>query len=620
MPNQVSGRRRHVHTRYTIADGSRLRQAPIFPLGAPPAPLDGDSDCPESCAHQMPPTGSSEIRNVQIQRPRLRSLPSIEPLQNRSCVRFSARALRFRFRPGYLVWLPVIPAAVYLLRLAGHFTRLTSDQLWNADASSPMSLADSIATQPHGHVIFNQYIYLAFDVVTRPLPLHHELWILAPALLALTCVALMAVASWRVAGIWAGAVTAAIAICASPIVLATELVQGDHGGAWANTALLGVFLVLVAERVKERISRRLVIGAVAVAVVTGVDAASDNLVYFTALLPLAGAVLLYGYRRLDGWSARLALVGLGTCGLAAAAAVATQAVAAHAGISQSYPLGPKGAHFVASSDVPGRVGTLARFALSLSHGAFLGNRIDVGSVFQCLLGVAGLAALLVAVTQLRSRVSDQVGGEPHSLRGLHSIYWALSALVVGAAFVFTELPAVERYTPPLFFTVAAVIPVWATTVRARQWLVACGAAVFGVAGIVTVADSTPQGESADSLPAVIAFLKSHHLTAGYAWYWDASPITWKSGGEITAYPIWDICPSAPGKLCPPAINSSSAWYRDQGRGEMFVLVDPNFSRTATAQLTTFGQPRARYAVGGMTVLVYDGDLAARLAPTPELVP
>jgi hypothetical protein len=117
--------------------------------------------------------------------------------------------------------------------------------------------------------------------------------------------------------------------------------------------------------------------------------------------------------------------------------------------------------------------------------------------------------------------------------------------------------------------------------------------------------------------ALTDWLLRHHLTSGFAPYWEASSITVNSGGAITLLAVTDGGPH--GHLAPQRWETNVR-LAEAGRLRQanFVIVSPAEKVRHSAALATFGQPADSYRVGPFTVLVWHGDLASKL--TPQGVP
>jgi hypothetical protein len=107
-----------------------------------------------------------------------------------------------------------------------------------------------------------------------------------------------------------------------------------------------------------------------------------------------------------------------------------------------------------------------------------------------------------------------------------------------------------------------------------------------------------------------AWLTQHHLTSGFAPYWEASSITVDSGGAITVLSVTDT--GWHGRLAP------QHWLTDvQLAAHMapatFVILSPAEKVRHAAVTATFGRAPRSYSYGHYTILVWPGNLLPRFA-------
>jgi hypothetical protein len=107
-----------------------------------------------------------------------------------------------------------------------------------------------------------------------------------------------------------------------------------------------------------------------------------------------------------------------------------------------------------------------------------------------------------------------------------------------------------------------------------------------------------------------AWLTRHHLTSGFAPYWEASSITVDSGGAITVLSVTDT--GRHGRLAP------QHWLTDvqlpaKMRPANFVILSPAEKVRRAAVAATFGPPAQSYRYGPYTILVWPGNLLPKLA-------
>lgn len=228
---------------------------------------------------------------------------------------------------------------------------------------------------------------------------------------------------------------------------------------------------------------------------------------------------------------------------------------------------------------------------------------------------------------------------PSPAQTAHVAYWSLSAVLVMGVYVVGTIPSVgglgsSRYLVPVFYAVAALLPLCIGRSAPVRMTAVAAAALFCVVGItgqdILVAfDRGPIPLPRDGRK-VIAFLEQEGLTRGYAGYWDSHSITWHdqdSGGRATVYPVGECeAPSPPSAsprtLCPFALATSTSWYHPQPGMRTFVVTGgagPPSAALAAAPPQAFGPPVQAAVLGTYSVFVYDYDVASQFgSPAPPL--
>ena len=288
--------------------------------------------------------------------------------------------------------------------------------------------------------------------------------------------------------------------------------------------------------------------------------------------------------------------------------------------------------FTSLSQVPAHVRLMATGLRDLFNG-YLGVRYPgtLHALFGTLCTILLIASLLVLLwTGLKNLVVLLRRG-PRSAdaiaRPLHVVYWFTSAVVVCAAFLFTNASGAgnsthESYYLTLVFSAAAVIALFApgpnprTTSERLRWVIPLGLAVFAIAGIVglkreyiTVTYRSPIAADAAT---IVRLARESGATTGYAGYWDASNLTWNTREKVNVRPI-EQCTNARGApICPFFLMRSPYWYIPRQR-RTFLIVDPN-ELYVTSLPSGLGRPLAVYRLGVIDMYVYPYDIASRLGP------
>jgi len=216
----------------------------------------------------------------------------------------------------------------------------------------------------------------------------------------------------------------------------------------------------------------------------------------------------------------------------------------------------------------------------LSFGAALAGRTLGGRILAGAGGLPGTGRLPAAAGL------PGAGGSPGADR------------LRGAGRPGADRPGADRAAWPR----RAVLPAFAA-------VLACYAVTLGVAAA--------HRQAPPRNVALTDWLLRHHLTSGFAPYWEASSINVNSGGAITLLAVTDGGPH--GHLAPQRWETNVR-LAEAGRLRQanFVIVSPAEKVRHSAALATFGQPADSYRVGPFTVLVWHGDLASKL--TPQGVP
>ena len=154
------------------------------------------------------------------------------------------------------MWWAALPLGViYLILLAHQLDAAIRATNLDADAASGPVIGELFGAAPaHANVVlgeFGWYATLLFDLATKWLPAHRQIWVATPYAMALAGAGLAAWSVWQVAGRWAAGLTAVLLVCASPATLRLDLSTTQHAPAWFCLALLGAFVVWLERRADE---------------------------------------------------------------------------------------------------------------------------------------------------------------------------------------------------------------------------------------------------------------------------------------------------------------------------------------------------------------------------------
>ena len=537
--------------------------------------------------------------------------------------------------PRWAWWIAVPFGAVYLILLAHQLHAAITATNLDADAASGPVISELFGAAPaHANVVlgeFGWYATLLFDLGTKWLPAHRQIWEAAPYAMALAGAALAAWSVWQVAGRWAAGVTAVLLICASPATLRLELSTTQHAPAWFCLALLGAFVVWLERRAADIRLLALIPLVLIVGTIVGVNAASDPLVIVAAAAPFALALALV--RRHGG--ARAPASGLAALAVAAVTWGITRAVMSALSVTPEpglhttkIVLGHRNLH---------NLKLWGRSIAVLGNGAVSGGSLSPRLALAAVCAAVSIAAVLVlpwlSWRQLRRPISST--GDP--ARHAFFAFWCSSATLLSLAFVLSDAPVdihADRYLVGLLYAAATVVPAAvalapsgaegrSATGRARggrtrggalvvagTCLVALGAVVSLARGISTEGTEFHTPVSAGVADQIARIAAREHLTVGYAGYWDAAPVTWTTRFRVQVYPV-AVCDQN-ARLCRFDLHFISSWYSPRPRAGSFLLTDARSSRSVTKPTPDLGRPRAVYRIGPITMFTYPYDLAARI--------
>jgi hypothetical protein len=524
--------------------------------------------------------------------------------------------------PGVLhrwrVWLPWLPAAIAAVFVVGFLVELRDVVLTlygNSDNASAPVIAELLHEAPDGRqVLLGNYPWyepLWFMLATRGLPAHRAIWELAP--FAFSAVAILAVARSVAVAVGRWAAATALAVLAVPSVLYVGFagVADAHGHTLVHACLLGAATVLAARRSEAWSTKRAVMAGVALGAVTAPGAASDQVLIFAGLVPLAVAAAAV-------WTARggrtIVLFAAAAEVVAIAGGIALHAAGTAAGIR------PASTDFALVSDSALwiHLRLLWEVLVAFGHGDFFGQATDVDGVLA-LAGAALVSGSLVALYRRARtiRLSDATQADP--ARVALVAFWTAAFAGVSLAFVLVAVATDKfggRYilTAWVALVVLGVAAVRTETQRLMAAAVASGLALLGVLALSRGNyTATPGPVSQDAANRIARFVREQHLDHGYAGYWVAATLTWESKAVARTYPVYECVPPAH-TLCPFKLHRIDSWYRPRGGVRTFLVLDALNTDPAIAppDPALFGRPIAAEKVGTLTVLAYPYDVAEKI--------
>jgi len=495
-----------------------------------------------------------------------------------------------------LRWLPALAGAAYIATVVALGPQLVENNHWDTDVSGPLVLAERLRGSgpvyiPHSGEWTTSWWLLA----TRALPWHEQLWTVSGYALTLLGAVLLAWATWRIAGSWAGVTAAAAALVVGPFVLRSFLsTTGAHVTNPFGAVLLAVMLVLLTRT-------RSWVPAVAGGLIAGANAASDPLLWFAGIAPFALAASLLA------WTTNRRDIGLragATLGVTVVTAVATNLVM-HA---LDFHVEDLSATLAPLHDLPGNVVHLGRM-IALLGGA---NYALPGPypheplrVAVALLTFAAVAAPLVAGVKLR---------RADAMLSAYAAFWAAAVSVLCLLFVVTPNAAdLGPKSVNYLLTLAPAAGAGLALLAARSWraqlVVAIGVATVAAVNIAGIVDGRAEVSGTVAIqkqaPRIVRMLEREGVTRGYAGYWDAQNLSWQTGMRLLVAPVGN-CGA---QLCPNNFFTIQSWYEPRG-GPTFLLVDPTIP---VIHAPPFASEAAEtHHFGPLTVYVFDYDIAKHI--------
>jgi hypothetical protein len=515
---------------------------------------------------------------------------------------------------------PLLGVAAYAVVLAQRVPSLVQDTA-TSDSVGPMVIAESLPDARSGSsvVLGNaaHYTTLWFDELTRWLPAHREIWQAMPYVLSLLGLLLLAETVRRLRG-WHGALlTLAIGIATPPLLLVPLLAQAYHSMTFVNGIVLAALLVWLARTPRVLAPRVIAVTAV-VAVITGLDVASDPLLLVTGVAPFAAAALLVAWRRRQRRAVETLLAVAAATVLALVTAGITALAMRHAG----YQVVGLPMRIASPQRAQDNLTLLGHLVLDMANGRLGLGGLGSLAVLRVVCGVLAVVAAFVPLYFLL-RVARRRGGPAANpdgdvARNLFLAFWGCTALFLALAFTGTTLALDAnsiRYLPPLFYAVAATVPFLTPRVPWRRAAICTAVTFVGVTGAVLLHRAAlaqdfnvaPQ----DAQP-LIALLRQHGVQRGYAGYWQANLLTWESGGGITSRAVQqsgDCRATQPGWFCPYPIFTVSDWYRTGSGGPTFLIRERGGAFVPDAPPATIA-PREVFSYGRYDVYVYSDDIGA----------
>ncbi len=494
-----------------------------------------------------------------------------------------------------LRWLPALAGSAYVATVVALGSQLVRNNDWDTDVSGPFALAERLRGSGPVHIPhYGEWTTFWWLLATRALPWHATVWEASGYTLAVASAALLAWATARVAGKWAGVTAGAAALVVGPFVLRALLSLASHVTNPVGAVVLAAALVSL-----TRTSSWLLV--IVVGLIAGANAASDALLWIAGIVPfaLAAGLLAWTTRRKD-----VALRAGATVAVTIVAAVATtlvmraldfHVIGLEVGLAQLH-------------DLPGNVRHLGRM-IALLGGA---NYALPGPyppeplrIVVAVLMLAGVTAPLVAALKLRR-------AEP-TMRA-YACYWAAAVGLLCVVFVVTPNaaalgPKSVNYLLTLAPAAGAGVTLLAMHSHRGQLAVALAVATVGAVNIAGIVDGRAEVTGVVALPTyerpLMQVLEREGVTRGFAGYWDAQNLSWQTDMRLLVAPVQN-CGE---QLCPYNFFTIRSWYEERG-GPTFLLVDPTIPVIHAPPFVS--RAVAAHRFGPLRLYVFDYDIAKHI--------
>ncbi len=193
----------------------------------------------------------------------------------------------------------------------------------------------------------------------------------------------------------------------------------------------------------------------------------------------------------------------------------------------------------------------------------------------------------------------------HEIAPVLSLGAALAGRTLGSRIYGSRASTASTASAEPGDTVHAARPARPGARRGLLAALAAGLACYAV--LLGIAAAHRQG--APRNVALTAWLTRHHLTSGFAAYWEASSITVDSGGAITLLSVTDG--GWHGRLAPQKWLTDTLLTKKMPTAT-FVIVSPGEKLRRSSAVATFGQPAQSYRYGPFTILVWQQNLVPQM--------
>jgi hypothetical protein len=539
------------------------------------------------------------------------------------------RGLPFALDAHALLWVaPLGLAAAFLAVFVWRLPYNIAQLGWNSSVASAFVMPETLVRSGTGGMTVmgstGQWASLWFGLLTARLPLHRELWGVTPTLLLLLTAGLLGWSVTRLAGARAAVLTVLICIVASVPALGFLMAPFSHNTVYPLTALLGAYLVWLAQSGPRGGLTRFLLPPL-LGIVAGACLASDILLAPVALVPLGLTAILAAFTRDPRWR---------TVTISALVIIVVSLPVAKLTSTTMGSLGYVTLHtpfeLATISELPQRAKLLFEGLQSLFNG-YLGGSEGPGTLHAPLgiacdvaMSIALLALVVVGIRTGARAIMPALGkravSAPQELaRTLHVTFWTCAAAAsCGAFWLAGEGPTTTHYSyyDASVLAVAAVIPLLLGSGRGARALIAIGTSVFFLGSLVGLTSdfyNTPAALSGAGRQ-LLRFARANDVRIGFGNWTDASGLTWGLHGQVTVRPVLECRNEEALSLCAGFQAYVPAWYTPH-RGRSFLLVEAGGIQLLGPP-PSFGRPLSKYHFANMTMYVYPYDIASHFG-APE---
>lgn len=520
-----------------------------------------------------------------------------------------------------LTWVAGAATAVLVLVLLVKAPATVRAMMSERDYVSPLVMGHDAHLYPGARIVLGNYGWWPGMWAVqwlRPLPASAQLAAGLPLLLTLLASAALALQARRVWGGAAAIATLAVSLSVGTAAWTAAASWAAHFPTWWAMVLAGVSLTALAGAPAGRARSLALLGAVLAVAASGTALSGDSIGWPAIVAPLAACAGVLAVLR--SWRPAAVAAGMAT-GVVAVSLVVGALAESNRYVQHDFSL----------ATVPfALLGHQAAQTFEGTQQVWAGAAPTVVGASTGFLGAALVLGGLAVGTALLLRRRRDATDLPDDRRATWVTFWLVAALAQMGAFALTYSSVVggvivPRYLYGVPLAAAALIAAAVGTGRGRRTaLAACALIALGTGvNFITDPPARQPGEHGPALANVIEAARETGVDRGYASYVTAYPMQRASRFALRLSPV-SACPEGAPGLCPMYLHRLDGAYEPEPGIRSFLLVDaspfavPGDRNWVTAPLDGV-EPVQTLDVGdGLTMLIYDHDIAADLGPLPRL--